>query len=449
MIISRFSIENSSESKSDKNSESFNNKNDNLNINKNKESLQNMSKKRKNHINYIGSSSEMLSSPHMVINVKKNVEENQTQKRLSSSKNSEQNVNENANENVNSSIKDKFRFIRFVSNQSISRFINRRYKDSESDSKSIESSYRSDIVCLVCDEKLKEKEKRNNYLECYHYFCDDCYYEYFKEKISNNQIGRIKCLQKDCDTILNSNFIEKILYRDIPLLEQYKNLESRRQLILNPNIQLCPYPNCGSYAKKDVNTNYVCCIQNKHKFCFNCLKDWHGNKKCDDSIDKSFEKWRASNKVKRCPKCKFFIEKNFGCNHITCSSCGYQFCWLCLGEYSSGHYDLGRCSGLQYANCNICSNRIINFLYQILLVILKCTAFAILTPFILIFIIYYVFFEKFIDHYNDCGKIFNGISGILCCFNFIVCGFVISSFISVLMIFIWPLQDAIISLVCD
>ena len=54
MIISRFSIENSSERKSDKNSESFNNKNDNLNINKNKESLQNMSKKRKNHINYIG-----------------------------------------------------------------------------------------------------------------------------------------------------------------------------------------------------------------------------------------------------------------------------------------------------------------------------------------------------------------------------------------------------------
>ena len=449
MIISRFSIENSSESKSDKNSESFNNKNDNLNINKNKESLQNMSKKRKNHINYIGSSSEMLSSPHMVINVKKTVEENQTQKRLSSSKNSEQNVNENAIENVNSSIKDKFRFIRFVSNQSISRFINRRYKDSESDSKSIESSYKTDIVCLVCDEKLKEKEKRNNYLECYHYFCDDCYYEYFKEKISNNQIGRIKCLQKDCDTILSSNFIEKILYRDIPLLEQYKNLESRRQLILNPNIQLCPYPNCESYAKKDANTNYVCCIKNKHKFCFNCLKDWHGNKKCDDSVDKSFEKWRVSYKVKRCPKCKYFIEKNFGCNHITCSSCGYQFCWLCLGEYSSGHYEFGRCSGLQYANCNICSNRIINFLYQILLVILKCTAFAILTPFILIFTIYYVFFEKFIDHYNDCGKIFNGISGILCCFNFIVCGFVISSFISVLMIFIWPLQDAIISLVCD
>ena len=315
MIISRFSIENSSESKSDKNSESFNNKNDNLNINKNKESLQNMSKKRKNHINYIGSSSEMLSSPHMVINVKTNIEENQTQKILISPKNSEQNVNENANKNVNSSIKDKFRFIRFVSNQSISRFINRRYKDSESDSNSIESSYKSDIVCLVCDEKLKEKEKRNNYLECYHYFCDDCYYEYFKEKISNNQIGRIKCLQKDCDTILSSNFIEKILYRDIPLLEQYKNLESRRQLILNPNIQLCPYPNCESYAKKDANTNYVCCIQNKHKFCFNCLKDWHGNKKCDDSIDKSFEKWRASNKVKRCPKCKFFIEKNFGCNH--------------------------------------------------------------------------------------------------------------------------------------
>lgn len=42
--------------------------------------------------------------------------------------------------------------------------------------------------------------------------------------------------------------------------------------------------------------------------------------------------WIASN-TKRCPKCKSSIEKNQGCDHMTCKYCGNQFCWLCLSQY--------------------------------------------------------------------------------------------------------------------
>ena len=43
----------------------------------------------------------------------------------------------------------------------------------------------------------------------------------------------------------------------------------------------------------------------------------------------------VSVEVKRCPKCKYPIEKNGGCPHMSCGMCGTSFCWQCLGEWSA------------------------------------------------------------------------------------------------------------------
>ena len=40
--------------------------------------------------------------------------------------------------------------------------------------------------------------------------------------------------------------------------------------------------------------------------------------------------------------------KNEGCNHMTCVSCQYQWCWLCEGKYTYGHYNEGKCKGYQF-----------------------------------------------------------------------------------------------------
>lgn len=52
---------------------------------------------------------------------------------------------------------------------------------------------------------------------------------------------------------------------------------------------------------------------------------------------KENEQWIVKN-TKQCPFCGAAIEKNKGCNHMTCTSCGYEFCWLCGEKYTSTHF---------------------------------------------------------------------------------------------------------------
>ena len=219
--------------------------------------------------------------------------------------------------------------------------------------------------------------------------------------------------------------------------------------MLDPNIQLCPFPDCESYAKKEDN-KFVKCIHNGHKFCFNCLKDWHNNEECKIDTDKSFEKWKDSYKVKRCPNCKYFIEKSEGCNHMTCSNCKYEFCWFCMQKYEIGHYDLnGKCIGLQTCDCLCFSNRICIFLYQILMYILKIIGFAIICPVFTFVMTYHALWDHF-DIYNSPAEVISHISVIfLCLSTYWISLSVISSFISLLMVFIWPLQDKVFETISD
>ena len=132
------------------------------------------------------------------------------------------------------------------------------------------------------------KEYCDNNRICKHFFCDDCYYLYLKEKINNNyNVDKIICPKDSCDLLMDDNFIEKKLINDIPLIKKYKILKKRKQIIYDPNYQICPYPDCESYAKKG-NNKYVSCINNGHKFCLKCLKNCHGNEPCQIDHNESF-----------------------------------------------------------------------------------------------------------------------------------------------------------------
>jgi ariadne-1 len=74
-----------------------------------------------------------------------------------------------------------------------------------------------------------------------------------------------------------------------------------------------------------------------------------------------FKKWEIKNSsesenlnwimanTKMCPQpnCRRPIEKNQGCNHMTCKVCGFEFCWICLGSWKEHNTSTGG-----YYNCN-------------------------------------------------------------------------------------------------
>ena len=254
--------------------------------------------------------------------------------------------------------------------------------------------------CLICFDKLTPEESNNNFIGCPHGFCNECFLNYFKEKI-NSKIDEIKCPEKDCKTMIPNYFIEEKLINDIPLLSKYKKLKKIRQLELDPNVEFCPYPNCESYAiKKD--TNFVSCIHNGHKFCFNCRNYWHDKGRCNIDIYSYYKKWKTSSKIKRCPRCKYLIEKNEGCNHMTCLNCKYEWCWICSKEYKPGHYGLGsQCYGLQYSSSRCCpDNRCCTLLRQIgnflLNYIAKPLLILLLYPLFVFISLQMIIFDKFI-----------------------------------------------------
>eukprot|EP00483_Globobulimina_turgida_P001386 UN01388 len=113
------------------------------------------------------------------------------------------------------------------------------------------------------------------------------------------------------------------------------------------------------YSSESGIAKEIVCLGCLYRFCWACKNESHFPSSCHTGI-----KWlqkcssEAENiswilaKTKRCPKCHVHIEKNQGCNHMTCrkhaGGCGHEFCWLCKGDWSKH----GSATG-GYYQCNI------------------------------------------------------------------------------------------------
>ena len=240
------------------------------------------------------------------------------------------------------------------------------------------------VYCDLCAEQMTEKESIENKLPCKHLFCNDCYLNFLQEKITNNKVGKITCMQFKCPHEFEEKFIISHLNGDEKLINKYKKFKLRNNLYNEENIKFCPIKDCDSYARKEGDNKYVTCLEG-HKFCFECSNPWHGKKKCQEIIDKKFDKWKKKKLIKRCPKCKFWTEKNSGCNHMTCPECKFEWCWFCVKKCEPGHFKIGGpCYGLQFTQKNCFNNCLFLNGYKLMIWLLQALMLIFYVPSLMI-----------------------------------------------------------------
>uniref|UniRef100_A0A061RD57 RBR-type E3 ubiquitin transferase n=1 Tax=Tetraselmis sp. GSL018 TaxID=582737 RepID=A0A061RD57_9CHLO len=71
------------------------------------------------------------------------------------------------------------------------------------------------------------------------------------------------------------------------------------------------------------------------------MRRWSGVlKEMAQRDEERSRRWLASS-TQPCPKCGVRIQRESGCNHMTCRICGHHFCWVCLGEWASHSEETG------------------------------------------------------------------------------------------------------------
>jgi len=200
-------------------------------------------------------------------------------------------------------------------------------------------------------------------LSCGHTNCRVCLENFLGSKINDGHF-EVKCFYLDdhnnkCNCVIDNATIKSIVDRDM-----WKKRERwRLRHELGDNAAECPYCEHIEIHRASGLHHHA---SNIHR-CSACDRQFckvHGKAHPVDVSCAAFERHFHSETMKtvsrtctKCPGCQERIEKNQGCNHMTCTRCRTHFCYICGQELTSPymrHYDmtwrnaLFGCGGLGY-----------------------------------------------------------------------------------------------------
>ena len=208
-------------------------------------------------------------------------------------------------------------------------------------SDSVEDEIESSGVCEICYEELGDEDHPHQSLQCGHVFCRDCWFTFFETASGEGAFKFLntRCPRHDCNSRVLSRHVATIVPSLYP---KWTRAFLDSFIDFDPAYRFCPGPDCRFVAYLDINNQCQqtsTCGHCTTSFCFQCGESPHQPAKCEDFA--SWNKLKGSSNfwIKKnanpCPGCNSPIEKNMGCNHMTCENCRTQFCWLfrCLSAY--------------------------------------------------------------------------------------------------------------------
>lgn len=192
--------------------------------------------------------------------------------------------------------------------------------------------------CNICTE-FKE-ETAFTQLECWHNnSCNECLIAYLKLMIESRQLHNVACPR--CHRALSYQAVVNLLGNsNQDALNLYNQLINFRSLRQEEGLKHCPTPDCTFYfINESTCAQPITCPRCEKQYCNQCLVNHDAQITCDHARinnqtpeSQANTQWKETHS-KQCPRCKTHIEKNDGCNHMTCNNCRYEFCWICLERY--------------------------------------------------------------------------------------------------------------------
>ncbi|OCK77983.1 hypothetical protein K432DRAFT_302984 [Lepidopterella palustris CBS 459.81] len=178
--------------------------------------------------------------------------------------------------------------------------------------------------------------------------CADCFKDWIASELDSKGWKDMKCPEAGCKVLLTHADVQE--YAASEVYTKFDGLSAREALNDDPNFKWCRGPKCksGQIHENGVDGNIFRCVACGFRVCVVHEDTWHEGETCEEyDYRKSGKKEKdqkaqeaasvavISQMTKKCPgkNCTYNIEKNDGCDHMTCLKCRHEFCWLCLAPY--------------------------------------------------------------------------------------------------------------------
>jgi ariadne-2 len=202
-------------------------------------------------------------------------------------------------------------------------------------------------VCSTC---LEFQDNMLSAADCGHIFCCQCWQTHLETQINQGQVISVPCMS--CSVPIPLGAVKELIQSLPELKDKFERFSIQEFVESHPCLRWCGGRGCDIvFQVEQPSMKRVTCTKCGNNSCFKCGSTYHCPTDCD-----TIKKWSSKCKddsetahyisanTKPCPECGSNIEKNGGCNHMSCSKCRYDFCWMCMGPWRSHATEYYECS---------------------------------------------------------------------------------------------------------